>query len=128
MTSIPLYVSNKKFEIPFPVLSRQSLGLKGSNINKKISKVIENRKNFYSSLCTSRAMSPKKRSISLEHIKSSMSKAKIINLIPTHPLVKSKKLIKAPESQINNSRVLEIKAKNGILLPNRMGLKKLKLN
>lgn len=124
MTSIPLYISHKKFDIPFPVLSRQSLGLKGSNLNKKISKVIENRKNFYSSLCTSRAISPNKRSISLEHIKSSMSKAKIIKLNPTHPCVKSTKSKKISDSHINQPSILEIKAKNGILLPNRIGKRK----
>lgn len=118
MNSNPFCISSRKFEVALPMISNRKLGLKGSFISRKIYGVIESRKNFYISLCSSRLNSPEKNLISLETIRTSMSKARLITINPPNP--KPKKPQNSLKFHKRHTSLLEIKAKGEILQPNRI--------
>jgi len=124
MSSNPFFVSSKKFEVALPVINNRKLGLKGSFISRKICGVVKSRKDFYTSLCSSRLNSPEKNLISLETIKTSMSKARLITISQTNPKRPFGGSGQQPKFHKRQSSLLEIRAKGEILLPNRPGKKK----
>ena len=108
MSSCNLRIKSNYIQVHLPMLTARNNGFKGSPLSKNVSKIIQERKKFYSSLFSSPETSPS-RIISLERLRSGLSKLKKLENIPHS----SKKPIKLAKAVQRNPSFLELSSKNG---------------
>lgn len=119
MSSCNLRIKSNYIQVHLPMLTARNNGFKGSPLNKNVSKIIQERKKFYSSLCSSPETSPTKI-LSLERIRSGLSKLKKLEKIP----YASKKPISLVKTLKRNPSFIEVSSKNGsVYLKKHLNLK-----